>query len=34
MACNVDQELLVDAEVRGASSYTLDVQKSHFNAVI
>jgi peroxiredoxin family protein len=34
MACNVDRELLVDAEVRGASSYTLDVQKSHFNAVI
>lgn len=34
MACNVGEDLLVDAEVSGVSTYTLDTQKSYYNVVI
>ena len=34
MACDVSHELIVKAEVSGVSVYTLDVNKSQYNAVI
>lgn len=34
MACDIESDLIVDATVSGVSGYTLDVQDSHYNAVI
>ncbi|MCP4286259.1 MAG: hypothetical protein GY792_17730, partial [Gammaproteobacteria bacterium] len=34
MACDMEHDLIVSAEVSGVSHYTLDVRDSHYNAVI
>ncbi len=34
MACDMEHDLVVSAEVFGVSRYTLDVRDSHYNAVI
>ena len=33
LALNIEEDLIVDAEVLGVSTYTLEVKESHYNAV-